>query len=178
MCGGYCVRGLRVCVCPFPCFLPPRNNAPNMIYQRLQSDMSKVLMLRSGVKATFGYAAKSAIFCYTQFPVPCTCTVLTIAAVVPHIFNYVLMNIINLGAHVLFCLFVCQRLFSHYRLRGGLRAIPTASVLQGQENQCCDFAETTAFERYGVKTSEKNNMHNEHWLTSTRFSPFSAPWTN
>ena len=46
------------------------------------------------------------------------------------------------------------------------------------ENKCGDFAETTAFERYGVKTSEKANMHNEHWLTSTRFSPFSAPWTN
>ena len=44
--------------------------------------------------------------------------------------------------------------------------------------QCGDFAETTAFERYGVKTSEKVNMHNEHWLTSTRFSTFSAPWTN
>ena len=43
---------------------------------------------------------------------------------------------------------------------------------------CGDFAETTAFERYGMKTSEKANMHNEHWLTSTRFSPFSAPWTN
>ena len=27
---------------------------------------------------------------------------------------------------------------------------------------CGDFAETTAFERYGVKTSEKANMHNEH----------------
>ena len=26
------------------------------------------------------------------------------------------------------------------------------------------------FERYGVKTSEKANMHNEHLLTSTRFS--------
>ena len=36
----------------------------------------------------------------------------------------------------------------------------------------------TAFERYGVKTSEKANMHNEHWFTSTRFSPFSASWTN
>ena len=41
--------------------------------------------------------------------------------------------------------------------------------------KCGDFAETTAF---GVKTSEKANMHNEHWLTSTSFSPFSAPWTN
>ena len=36
------------------------------------------------------------------------------------------------------------------------------------------FAKTTAFERYGVKTSEKANMHNQHWLTSTRFSPFNA----
>ena len=27
-----------------------------------------------------------------------------------------------------------------------------------------------------MKTSEKAIMHNEHWLTSTRFSPFSAPW--
>ena len=44
--------------------------------------------------------------------------------------------------------------------------------------ECGDFAETTAFERYGVKTSEKANMHNEHWLISTRLSPFSAPWTN
>ena len=33
--------------------------------------------------------------------------------------------------------------------------IPTASVLQGQETKCGDFAKTTAFERYGVKTSEK-----------------------
>ena len=52
------------------------------------------------------------------------------------------------------------------------------TVLQGHENECGDFAETTAFERYGVKTSEKANMHNEHWLTSTAFSPFGAPWTN
>ena len=36
--------------------------------------------------------------------------------------------------------------------------IPTSSVLQGHEKQCGDFAETTAFERYGVKTSEKANM--------------------
>ena len=32
-----------------------------------------------------------------------------------------------------FGLFVYIQLFSHYRLRGGLRTIPTASVLQGQE---------------------------------------------
>ena len=37
-------------------------------------------------------------------------------------------------------------------------------MLQGQEKKCGDFAETTAFERYGVKTSEKANMHNEQRL--------------
>ena len=31
---------------------------------------------------------------YSHFPVPCTCMVLTIATLVPQIFNYVLMNII------------------------------------------------------------------------------------
>ena len=31
--------------------------------------------------------------------------------------------------------------------------------------KCGDFTETTAFEGYGVKTSEKANVHNEHWLT-------------
>ena len=43
--------------------------------------------------------------------------------------------------------------------------------------KCGDFAETTAFD---VKTSEKANMHNEHWLTcsSTTFSQFGALWTN
>ena len=34
-------------------------------------------------------------------------------------------------------------------------AIPTASVLQGQEIKCSDFAETTAFENYGVKQAKK-----------------------
>ena len=28
--------------------------------------------------------------------------------------------------------------------------------------KCGNFAETTAFEQYGVETSEKGNMHNEH----------------
>ena len=43
--------------------------------------------------------------------------------------------------------------------------MPTASVLQGHEKECGDFAETIAFERCGVKTSEKANVHNQHWLT-------------
>ena len=44
------------------------------------------------------------------------------------------------------CLSVSLRLFSHYRLRCCLRAIPTASVLQGHEIYHGDFPETSAFE--------------------------------
>ena len=28
-----------------------------------------------------------------------------------------------------------------------------------------------------LRSRDMANMHNQHWLTSTRFSPFSAPWT-
>ena len=38
-----------------------------------------------------------------------------------------------------------------------LMSEPTASVLQGHDKECGDFAETTAFEGYGVKTCEKDN---------------------
>ena len=48
--------------------------------------------------------------------------------------------------------------------------IPSARATRATKKSG-DFAETTAFERYGVKSSEKANMHNEHWLTSTAFSP-------
>ena len=50
---------------------------------------------------------------------------------------------LTLGAHAqrgLLC--VCPQLFSHYRLRGGLRGIPNASVLR----EPGDFPETTSFE--------------------------------
>ena len=61
---------------------------------------------------------------------------------------------------------VCRRLFWHYRLRGGLLAIPEASELREPEKEKGDFPETTAFERYAVKTSEKANMHNRTGLTA------------
>ena len=38
------------------------------------------------------------------------------------------------------------------------------SVLQGHEKECSDFTEITVFKRYGVKTSEKANMRNQHWI--------------
>ena len=48
-----------------------------------------------------------------------------------------------------------------------------ASVLQGHEINVAILLKRL-FKRYGVKTS----VHNQHWLTLTRFSPFSAQWTN
>ena len=45
--------------------------------------------------------------------------------------------------------------------------IPTASEPREPENQLRDFPETTAFERYAVKTSEKANMHNRAGLPRT-----------
>ena len=57
------------------------------------------------------------------------------------------------GLCVSVCLSVCPDEISDYRLRGGLWAIPTASVPQGLENECGDFTKTTAFGRYGVKRS-------------------------
>ena len=82
-----------------------------------------------------------------------------------------------LGVCVCVYVSVCMCVYDYSRTTD-YEAIPTASVLQGQEKQYGDFAETTAFGRYGVKTSEKAYMHTEHWLTSTRFSQFGAPWTN
>ena len=78
------------------------------------------------------------------------------------------------------CLSVCLFVSDYSRTTGYEAAYERYQQLQCYKSKkiCGDFAETTAFERYGVKTSEKANMHNEHWLTSTRFSPFSAPWTN
>ena len=65
------------------------------------------------------------------------------------------------------CMSVCRRLFWHYRLRGVLLAIPAASKLREPEKENGDFPETTVFERYAVKTSEKANVHNRTGLTAT-----------
>ena len=79
------------------------------------------------------------------------------------------------------CLSVCLSVSDYSRTTGYEAAYERYQQLQcyiqGYENERVDCAEMTAFERYGVKTSKKANMHNQHWLT-TRFGPFSAPWTN
>ena len=59
---------------------------------------------------------------------------------------------------------MCRRLLWHYRLRGGLLAIPAASELREPEKQKGAFPETTTFERYAVKTSEKVNVRNRTGL--------------
>ena len=64
------------------------------------------------------------------------------------------------------CVSVCRRLFWH-KLRGGLLAIPAASKERKPENKKGDFPETTVFERYAVKTSEKANLHDHTGLTQT-----------
>ena len=77
------------------------------------------------------------------------------------------------------CVSVCLFVYGYYRTTGYEAAYELYQHLQCYKGtKCGDFAEKIAFERYGVKTSEKANMHNEHWLTSTAFSPFGAPWTN
>ena len=70
---------------------------------------------------------------------------------------------------VCLCLCVCLFVGDYSRTTGYEAAYERYKQLQcykGKKNNSGDFAETTAFERYGVKT------------TSTRFSPFSALWTN
>ena len=44
-------------------------------------------------------------------------------------------------------------------------------MLQDMKNNVAILLKRLRFERYGVKTGEKANTHNQHWLTSTRFSP-------
>ena len=65
---------------------------------------------------------------------------------------------------------VCLSVDDYSRTTGYEAAYERYQQLQcykGMKKKCGDFAETTAFERYGVKTSEKANMHNQHWLTAT-----------
>ena len=65
------------------------------------------------------------------------------------------------------CLFVCLSIYDYSRTTGYEAAYVRYQQLhcyKGKKTKCGDFAEMTAFERYGVKTSEKANMHNEHWL--------------
>ena len=59
---------------------------------------------------------------------------------------------------------VCRRFFWHYRLQGGLLAIPAASELCEPEKYKGNFPEMTAFERYTMKTSKEANMHNHTGL--------------
>ena len=75
------------------------------------------------------------------------------------------------------CLFVCLSA-TILTLQATMRLMSDTNSFSATKGKKNGVAETTAFERYGIKTSGKANMHNEHWLTSTRFSPFSAPWTN
>ena len=59
------------------------------------------------------------------------------------------------------CLSVCLSVYDYSRTTGYEAAYERYQQLQcykGMKIKCGDFAETTAFERYGVKTSEKAIM--------------------
>ena len=56
----------------------------------------------------------------------------------------------------------------------GLNAVEVSQCYKDMKNNVTILLKRLRFERYGVKTGEKANTHNQHWLTSTRFSPFSA----
>ena len=69
------------------------------------------------------------------------------------------------------CPFVCLSVDDYSRTTGYEAAHERYQQLQcykGMKKKCGDFAETTAFERYGVKTSEKANMHNQAYRDSHR----------
>ena len=55
--------------------------------------------------------------------------------------------------HILFLALVALKLLVYIAHK------PTASVLQGLEKECGDFAETTAFERYGVNICKKPSQY-------------------
>ena len=59
----------------------------------------------------------------------------------------------------------------------GLNAVEVSQCYKDTKNNVAILLKRLHFERYGVKTGEKANTHNQHWLTLTRFSPFSAQAT-
>ena len=64
---------------------------------------------------------------------------------------------------------VCLSVTQHLTSPMFFRLTNDTTYLTGNEAQkfCGDFPETTAFERYAVKTSEKANIHNLTGLTAT-----------
>ena len=60
---------------------------------------------------------------------------------------------------------------------GQLNAVEVSQCYKDMKNNVAILLKRLRFERYGVKTGEKPNTHNQHWLTSTGFSPFSAQAT-
>ena len=79
------------------------------------------------------------------------------------------------------CLFVCLSVDDYSRTTGYEAAYERYQQLQcykSKKNNVAILLKRLRSRDMACKTSYKANMHNEHWLTSTRFSPFSAPWTN
>ena len=73
---------------------------------------------------------------------------------------------------------VCLSVDDYSRTTGYEAAYERYQQLQcykGMKYECGDFAETTAFERYGVKTSEKANMQISTGLPRPPLRTLEAP---
>ena len=71
------------------------------------------------------------------------------------------------------CLSVCLSVDDYSRTTGYEAAYERYQQLQcykGMKNNVAILLKR-------LRSRDMANMHNQHWLTSTRFSPFSAPWT-
>ena len=113
---------------------------------------------------------------YTVYPGLVSCPFYTVPTINP--WHACTARVTVLGLCV--CMFVCLLATTILALQATRRFMGdtnsfSAVYIQGHRKSHGDFAETIVFERYGVKTSRKGNMHNQRWLTSTGFSPFSAP---
>ena len=108
---------------------------------------------------------------YTVYPGLVSCPFYTVPTINP--WHACTARVTVLGLCV--CMFVCLLATTILALQATRRYQQLQCCIQGHRKSHEDFAETIVFERYGVKTSRKGNMHNQRWLTSTGFSPFSAP---
>ena len=71
------------------------------------------------------------------------------------------------------CLSVCLSVDDYSRTTGYEAAYERYQQLQCYKGMKINVA--ILLKR--LRSRDMANMHNQHWFTSTRFSPFSAPWT-
>ena len=77
------------------------------------------------------------------------------------------------SVHLSVCPSVCLSVYDYSRTTGYEAAYERYQQLQcykGMKNNVAIFQKR-------LRSRDMANMHNQYWLTSTRFSPCCAPWT-